>query len=314
MPSGLERMHPGGGTWCWGGNAPGPGRPTTHWDTDSPSGRYERHWYKEFTVMNPSLERLYAARDALARWSPDAPTVAITTGSGYGWLVDQMEQPRAIGFEEIPNMPLCNNPQHAGRFVTGRLFGHSVVVQHGRLHCYEGYRAEEVAFPARTLALWGVETFLLTNAAGAINPAFREGEFMAITDHINFIGQNPLTGLAYLELGERFPDLSHLYDPDLVARVKARMDAEGTTLHQGVYGGMPGPSYETPAEIRMLRIVGADAVGMSTVPEAIALGQMGRRVFGLSCLTNLAAGAATSPIRDDEIVDVLERAEVRNDL
>ena len=211
-------------------------------------------------------------------------------------------------------MPLCHKPQHAGRFVSGRLFGHSVVIQQGRLHCYEGYRADEVAFPARTLALWGVRSFLLTNAAGAINPAFQEGEFMAITDHINFIGQNPLTGLAYLDLGERFPDLSRLYDPDLIARVKDRMKEAGTTLHTGVYGGMPGPSYETPAEIRMLRTVGADAVGMSTVPEAIALGHMRRQVFGLSCLTNLAAGKATAPIRDDEIVDVLERPQVREDL
>ncbi len=264
--------------------------------------------------MNPTIERLYAARDALARWQASPPPVAIATGSGYAWLVEQLEGARSIAFGDIPNMPLCRNPKHPGRFVLGTLFGHRVIVQHGRLHCYEGHRAEDVAFPARALALWGVKTFLLTNAAGAINPSFREGEFMAITDHINFIGQNPLTGLAFTEIGERFPDLSKLYDPDLVAGVQARIGARGTVLHEGVYGAMPGPSYETPAEIRMLRLLGADAVGMSTVPEAIALGQLMRRVFALSCLTNLAAGTALTPIRDDEIADVLERPEVRIDL
>ncbi len=264
--------------------------------------------------MNQTLERLYAARDALARWRPTAPPVAITTGSGYAWLEDLLEDAEAIGFADVPNTPLCRNPQHPGRFVAGKLFGHPVVLQLGRLHCYEGYKAEEVAFPSRALALWGVRTFLLTNAAGAINPDFKEGEFMAIADHINFLGQNPLTGLAFSTLGERFPDLSRLYDPDLIERVRKRVTAEGTVLHTGVYGAMPGPSYETPAEIQMLRCVGADAVGMSTVPEAIAVGQLGRRVFGLSCLTNLAAGTAIGPIRDDEITDVLERPEVRNDL
>lgn len=262
-------------------------------------------------IMQDMVKRLEEARDFLRGWTPEAPSVAMVLGSGYAWVGQEVENARVLSYGEIPHFPVTTNPAHPGRLLVGTLWGHSVAILQGRLHCYEGYRADEVVFGVRALALWGASTFFLTNAAGAINPHYRIGDFMALSDHLNMMGLNPLVGRNLDSLGTRFPDLSTLYDKGLRKAALDAAAAGGVRCHEGVYGAMLGPSYETPAEIRMLKTVGADAVGMSTVPEAIALRHMGKRVFGLSCLCNLAAGISKEDLRDEDIVQVFDRPDVQ---
>lgn len=258
--------------------------------------------------MSHTMEqRLLSAREVLRARLGDAPAIGMVLGSGFAKLADELEQAQVMAYGEIPGFPVTTNPSHPGRLVVGRLWGQRVAVLQGRIHLYEGVRADEAVVAVRTLALWGTQAFVLTNAAGAINPGFHVGQLMAITDHLNFMGQNPLCGKNLDVLGPRFPDLSTLYDPKLIDAARHAAEQANLPFLKGVYGAMLGPSYETPAEIRMLGILGADAVGMSTVPEAIALGHMGRRVFALSCLSNLAAGLSRETLRDEDIVNVLDR-------
>ena len=261
--------------------------------------------------MVDMLQRLTEAREFLTAWHGEAPPVGMVLGSGYAWVGQELTEARVLSYREIPHFPPTTNPAHPGRLLVGKLWGHPVALLQGRLHCYEGYKADELVFAVRTLAFWGVQTFFLTNAAGAINPSYRIGEFMALSDHLNMMGQNPLVGRNIEALGTRFPDLSTLYDRKLRQAAIEAAASVGAVCHEGVYGAMLGPSYETPAEIRMLHVIGADAVGMSTVQEAIALKHMGKRVFGLSCLCNLAAGISQEALLDDDIVQVFDRPEVQ---
>jgi len=231
------------------------------------------------------------AAAAVRRRVPAAPEVGIILGSGLGTLADAAEVDAAVAYTEIPHFPVSTASGHRGRLVLGRLEGKRVAILQGRVHLYEGYTAAQVAFPVRVLSALGVRTLVVTNAAGGIARGFRVGDLMVITDHINFMGTNPLVGPNDDALGPRFPDMSRAYDPALVSATLAAGQAEGIPLRQGVYVGVSGPSYETPAELAMLARWGADAVGMSTVPEVIAARHAGVRVLGVSAITDVVGGA-----------------------
>jgi purine-nucleoside phosphorylase len=236
-----------------------------------------------------------------------APKVGIVLGSGLGAFADALSGATVISYADLPHFPLSGVPGHAGRLVLGTLGGESLVAMQGRVHFYEGYSPHEVAFPARVLCGLGIKALVVTNAAGGINLGFQAGDLMAITDHLNLAGYNPLIGPNDDRLGPRFPDMSHTYDPKLLALLKASAQAVGVPLREGVYACLSGPSYETPAEIRMLRTLGADAVGMSTVPEVIAAAHMGVRVTGISCITNLAAGITDHSLSHEEVAQTAAR-------
>ena len=234
------------------------------------------------------------------------PRLGLALGSGLGHLGERIEAATSVPYADIPGLVSPTVAGHAGRLVLGMLEGQPVVALQGRLHLYEGHPVARVVLP--TLLLWrlGVEGVILTNAAGGINPAFTPGSLMVISDHINLTGQNPLTGPEDPRLGERFLDMSAAYDPAWRGLARAVAAASGIMLHEGVYLGLTGPSYETPAEIRMAARLGADAVGMSTVLETIAARAVGLRVLGLSCITNLAAGLG-GPIGHAEVEEVAAR-------
>ena len=255
--------------------------------------------------MSSFLETCVAAIRAKAPGA--APKLGIILGSGLGAFADALSGSVAIPYSELPHFPQSSVPGHAGRLVVGALAGEPIVAMQGRVHFYEGYSAHEVAFPARVLCALGVKTLVVTNAAGGINLGFQVGDLMAITDHLNLAGYNPLIGPNDDKLGPRFPDMSHAYDPKLRELLMKSAATEGVKLQQGVYACLSGPSYETPAEIRMLRTLGADAVGMSTVPEVIAAAHMGVKVAGISCITNLAAGIGQHKLSHDEVAEVASR-------
>ena len=235
------------------------------------------------------------------------PQVGLVLGSGLGAFAETLQDATAIPYGEIPHFPVSTAIGHKGELVVGLCGGVPVAVMAGRVHYYEGYTPAEVVFPVRVLGRFGVTTLILTNAAGTVNPNYRPGELMVIEDHINYMGMNPLTGPNDDELGLRFFDLSEAYDPELRQIGVAACEAAGVTVHKGVYIAFTGPSYETPAEIRMARTLGADAVGMSTVPEVIAARHMGIRVLGLSCITNMAAGVIKQKLHHLEVLEVAER-------
>ena len=231
----------------------------------------------------------------------------VILGSGLGAFADSLERAVAIDYRELPDFPTSSVHGHAGRLVLGYRGAVPVVAMQGRVHFYEGYAPWQVAFPARVLCRLGVKHLTVTNAAGGINPGFSVGDLMAITDHINLAGYNPLIGPNEEALGPRFPDMSKAYDPEARAVLDQVAAAEGVTLRQGVYVSLAGPSYETPAEIRMLRTLGGDAVGMSTVPEVIVASHMGVKVTGISCITNLAAGISKVKLSHDEVSETANR-------
>jgi len=233
----------------------------------------------------------------------EAPTVAVVLGSGLGAFADRLHEPEVISYGDIPHFPSVGVKGHAGRLVIGGLGpnGPRVAAMAGRVHLYEGHSPGHVVHPVRTLWRWGVRGLMLTNAAGGINAELSPGDLMLIVDHINLSGKNPLIGPADPRLGPRFPDMSTAYDPELCDALRDAAKARGVTLREGVYTGLAGPSYETPAEIRMLAILGGDAVGMSTVVEVIAARHAGMRVCGVSCITNLAAGLSAEPLDHAEV-------------
>ena len=235
------------------------------------------------------------------------PKIGLVLGSGLGAFAETLEHATAIPYGEIPHFPVSTAIGHTGALVIGLRAGVPVAVMAGRVHYYEGYSPAEVVFPVRVLGRYGVTTLVLTNAAGTVNPDFRPGELMVIEDHINYMGMNPLVGPNDDALGLRFFDLSEAYDPELRQIAAAAGAAAGVTVRKGVYIAFTGPSYETPAEIRMARTLGADAVGMSTVPEVIAARHMGIRVLGLSCITNMAAGVIKQKLNHLEVLEVGER-------
>jgi len=216
--------------------------------------------------------------------------LALMLGSGLGDLAAAIEGARALPYARIPGFPAATAPGHAGQLMTGQLHGHRVVAMQGRLHLYEGHTAADIAFPIRLMARMGARRLVVTNAAGALNPNFRPGDVMLIEDHINLTGTNPLIGPHDPAQGLRFPDLSRAYDLALRAATRAAADRAGLTLTHGIYVGITGPSLETSAERRFLRLIGGDAVGMSTVTEVIAAVQAGMSVLGLSAITNVATG------------------------
>ena len=247
-----------------------------------------------------------SAQAIRARIGDFVPKVAMVLGSGLGYLGDQVEQPIAVPYGDIPHFKASTAPGHKGRLVFGTLEGRSVAVMQGRMHHYEGYSYEEVAYAVRVLRLLGCGTLIVTNAAGCINTAWKAGDLMLISDHIKFFMESPLRGPNLPEFGVRFPDASHLYTPALRTMAKETARALGIDLKEGVYMYFPGPQYETPAEIRAARILGGDAAGMSTAPEVIAAGQCGMQVLGFTLLSNMAAGILDQPLTEQEVLDAAE--------
>jgi purine-nucleoside phosphorylase len=235
------------------------------------------------------------------------PRIAIILGSGLGGFADDFDEAVGIPYEEIPGFMRSTAQGHAGRLVIGKVDTVPVVAMQGRVHYYEGYSLEEVTFPIRTFKLLGIKTLILTNAAGGINVQLTQGGLMVLTDHLNLMGDNPLRGANDERFGPRFPDMSSVYSPELQELTVEEARAIGVEVRRGIYGALSGPSYETPAEIHLLRTLGADAVGMSTVPEAIVARHMGLEVLGISCITNMAAGISDEPINHEEVMATGDR-------
>lgn len=248
----------------------------------------------------------HAARIVRARTKLE-PRIAIVLGSGLGGFADEFQEATGVPYEEIPGFARSTAQGHAGRLVIGKVDEVPVVAMQGRVHYYEGYSLEQVTFPIRTFKLLGVKTLILTNAAGGINVELSQGALMVISDHLNLMGDNPLRGPNDDRFGPRFPDMSAVYAPELQELVIEEARAIGVEVRRGIYGALSGPSYETPAEIHLLRNLGADAVGMSTVPEAIVARHMGLEVLGISCITNMAAGISDEPINHEEVMATGDR-------
>ena len=232
---------------------------------------------------------------------------AIVLGSGLGDYGETFENVRRIKYTDLPGFPASTAPGHAGEFIAGEKNGKRVLIMNGRFHMYEGFDLSQIVLPIRVLKLLGVKNLILTNAAGGVNMDFRPGDLMMITDYINLTGKSPLTGPNMAEFGPRFPDVSHVFTPTLQAACREAAEQMGLSIKEGVYCWMPGPCYETPAEIRMIRTLGADAVGMSTVPDAMAACHAGMNVLGLSCITNMAAGILDQPITHQEVLETGKR-------
>ncbi len=256
-------------------------------------------------------EKLEKAKEYICKRAGINPAVGIVLGSGLGNFAERAEIVSEIPYEDIPCFPRSTVEGHKGRFVFGKIGKTPVVIMQGRVHYYEGYPMEDVIMPARIMGLLGIKTLLLTNAAGGVNKGFSAGDLMLIKDHISCFVPNPLIGKNLSELGTRFPDMSEVYDRELSGRIKACAESLGTELKEGVYCQLTGPSYETPAEIKMLSVLGADAVGMSTAVEAIAARHMGVRVCGISLITNMAAGISEVPLSHEEVKEAADKAEVK---
>jgi len=250
---------------------------------------------------------LEAAVHLLPKLTDFRPAAGLILGSGLGALADELQNAVSVSYHEIPHFPVSTVEGHAGRFVIGELQGKQVVAMQGRFHYYEGYSQDKIAFPIRVMHAIGVRRIIVTNAAGAVHAEMSPGQLMLLRDHINFSFNNPLIGPNDSGLGVRFPDMSQAYSPHLLSIAKRIAKELKLDVAEGVYAMMSGPSYETPAEIRMLRILGADAVGMSTVPEVIAARHLGMEVLGISCITNMASGILDQPLSHHEVMETAER-------
>jgi purine-nucleoside phosphorylase len=259
----------------------------------------------------PAPARLEAALAAVRARTDARPSVALVLGSGLGSFADTLERAVALPYSDIPGMPVSAVAGHAGRLVIGTSEGVLCVAMQGRVHLYEGHDASEVVFGLRLMLRLGARTVIVTNAAGAANPALEPGDLMLIDDHLNLTGRTPLLGPNDDSLGPRFPDMSQAYDPGLRAIARKIAERQGIPLRSGVYAGLLGPSYETPAEIRMLQRVGADAVGMSTVLETISARHAGARVLGISCITNKGAGLSAQLLDHAEVQETADRVRER---
>jgi purine-nucleoside phosphorylase len=258
-------------------------------------------------MSNEKIKRISEARDFIMEKVGYVPEVALVLGSGLGDMAEEAENKIAIEYKDIPNFPVSTVQGHKGRLVFGTIRGRKAVFMQGRFHYYEGWNMEEVVFPIRVFKALGIEKLIVTNAAGGVNTSFRPGDLMIIKDHINFAGNNPLIGPNLEDLGPRFPDMSEAYHREMAELVRACAEAEGIKVQEGTYIFMTGPSYETPAEIRASRLMGADAVGMSTVPEVIAANHCGMKVAGISCITNMAAGILDQPLNHREVMETADR-------
>lgn len=239
------------------------------------------------------------------------PVVGIILGTGLGGLVKEIEIEHSLGYETIPNFPVSTVEGHNGKLIFGKLGGKNVVAMQGRFHFYEGYSMKEVTFPVRVMKYLGVHTLLVSNASGGMNPDFNIGDLMILNDHINLFPDNPLIGRNYKELGPRFPDMSKTYDKELIKKAVEIAFEKGIKVQQGVYAGLTGPCFETPAEYKYIRTIGADAVGMSTVPEVIVARHGEMRCFAISIITDLGVEGKIVEVTHQDVIDVAAKAEVK---
>ena len=251
--------------------------------------------------MNPIYEKLQGCLKSVREKTDFVPRVAIVLGSGLGDYANDIEVVSEIDYSDIEGFPVSTVPGHAGKFIFGYVKGVPVVCMKGRVHYYEGYPISDVVLPTRLMKLMGAETLFLTNASGGINPSFSAGDFMMLTDHISLWAPNPLIGQNIDELGTRFPDMTHVYDVEIQNIIRDVAAKEGINLQEGIYAQLTGPSFESPAEIQLLHKLDVDAVGMSTVVEAIAANHMGMKICGISCVCNLAAGMTDNPLTHEEV-------------
>lgn len=256
----------------------------------------------------PVYEKLMNCYKCIREKISFVPKVAIVLGSGLGDYANQIKVISEISYDKIDGFPVSTVPGHAGKFIFGYVDDVPVVCMKGRVHYYEGYPISDVVLPIRLMKLLGAEVLFLSNAAGGVNTEFKPGDLMMISDHIACFAPNPLIGPNVNELGKRFPDMSNIYDDDLQDIIRQTAKECGLTIREGVYAYLTGPSYESPADIRMLRVLGADAVGMSTVPEAIAANHMGMKICGISCITNMAAGILKQPLNHEEVQETADKA------
>jgi purine-nucleoside phosphorylase len=258
-------------------------------------------------TSDSEFERAESAANFIFTKTDLRPKIALVLGSGLGAFADEFETPTKIPYSEIPHFPRSTAIGHAGQLVVGKVGGIPLAGMQGRVHLYEGYSAKDVAFPIRVFARMGIKAVILTNAAGGIKREFVQGQLVVIKDHINLQGVSPLTGPNDERFGPRFPDMTVAYDRRFRELTVGEGNRNRISLYEGVYAALPGPSYETPAEIRYLRTIGADLVGMSTVPEVIAARHSGIRVLGISCVTNAAAGILDQPLDHKEVLETAER-------
>ncbi|MBO4988348.1 MAG: purine-nucleoside phosphorylase [Lachnospiraceae bacterium] len=251
--------------------------------------------------MNPIYQKLQGCLKSVREKTDFVPKVAIVLGSGLGDYANDIEVVTEIDYSDIEGFPVSTVPGHAGKFIFGYVKGVPVVCMKGRVHYYEGYPISDVVLPTRLMKLMGAETLFLTNASGGINPSFNAGDFMMLTDHISLWAPNPLIGQNIDELGTRFPDMTHVYDIEIQDIIRDVAAKEGIKLQEGIYAQLTGPSFESPAEIQLLHKLDVDAVGMSTVVEAIAANHMGMKICGISCVCNLAAGMTDNPLTHEEV-------------
>lgn len=255
------------------------------------------------------MERIEESRLSIQQFSQLKPQIAIVLGTGLGGLAEDIKDRVTIPYEKIKNFPVSTVHGHSGNLVMGQLEGKLVVAMQGRFHYYEGYSMKEITFPVRVMKKLGADKIIISNAAGGMNRFFRRGDLMLIIDHINMMGDNPLIGPNDEKLGPRFPDMSMAYDRTLIQLAESIALEEKIQLHKGIYIGLPGPMLETPAEYRLLIKMGADAVGMSTVPEVIVANHMGMRVLGISCITDLAIDGVVKKVHFEEILKAAAHSE-----
>lgn len=256
---------------------------------------------------NNIIQKINEARDFIKKQVSDLPEIGLILGSGLGVLGEEVENKVIIDYSDIPHFPVSTVEGHKSRFIFGTLNGKNVAVMQGRFHFYEGYKMQEVVFPVWVMKALGISKLIVTNAAGGVNKSFTPGDLMIIKDHINFAGANPLIGPNIEEFGVRFPDMSNAYSSELIEIAKGCAKNHGIAIKEGTYMMFTGPNYETPAEIRMSRALGGDAVGMSTVPEVLTANHAGLKVLGISCITNMAAGILDQPLNHQEVVETAEK-------
>ncbi|WP_123041229.1 purine-nucleoside phosphorylase [Cohnella candidum] len=261
--------------------------------------------------MGQLLERLQETKNYLASRTDITPRFGLILGSGLGEMADQLENATAVDYGDIPHFPVSTVEGHAGKLVFGRLEGQPVVAMQGRFHYYEGYSMQEVTYPVRVMKELGVECLIVTNACGGMNPSFQAGDLMIIRDHLNMTGANPLIGPNEPTLGPRFPDMSRAYTPELAEFAKSTAASLGIDVKEGVYAGISGPNYMAAAELKMLRLLGGDAVGMSTVPEVIVASHAGLKVIGISCVTDMAIADELEPLTHEQVIEVANRTKPR---
>ncbi len=260
--------------------------------------------------MNMSLrDRIVEARDFIERRSKIKPRVGIILGTGLGTLAEEIEIKATVPYSDVPHFAVSTAPGHEGNLLLGKLSGKTIMAMQGRFHMYEGYSLEEITFPIRVMKEMGVELLIESNAAGGMNSNFKAGDLMIITDHINLTGNNPLIGPNDERLGSRFPDMSEPYDKKLIELTKKIAIEEKIGIHKGVYVGLTGPNFETAAEYRFLRLIGADVVGMSTVPEVIVAQHSGLRVLGISCITDECIPDRLEPVDFRKVIHVAKKVE-----